>query len=377
MAHAVHRLFQPFAVRGDRRRTFGCCRVGRGSTLGRMITVVGRLLPLLLVLSDVPLAAQTRLMAQDPALDNLNHPPNTPTVPLGSLGNVRKIGSGSRTLVLIPGLGFGGSIWTEFMERHAADFTMYAVTLPGFGETPPLPMPPAGSRFAETPWTRSAMQAVRQLLDTERLDRVTIVAHWALASQIALQLALDLPDRIDAVVLVSGVLKVHYENVPRMLEWTADERSANVESLGHKWFKTVTRRTWDDNNYMSYDYAINPRRGLFLWREAQAPLLSVWIRYLLEFYSIDVSPRLKDLRVPTLVIQPGLDDPGFYVDQGVNYMRSLCVESWRSARDINNKLEFTTVPQSRLFIMHDQPEALDRAIVSFLRRVATGSKDRR
>jgi len=321
---------------------------------------------LLLVLSLAPLAGQTRLMVQDPALDNLHHPPNTKTTALGSLGQVRKVGSGRRTMVLIPGLGFGGGIWTDFMERHKEAYTMYAVTLPGFGDTAPLPMPADGGKFADTPWTRSTIQAIRRLIEEERLARVTIVGHWALASQIALELALDVPDRIEAVVLVGGVLKVYYDNSPAMSKWTPEERSRNIEGLAYKWFKTVTRQTWDDNNYMSYDYAINPRRGLFLWREAQAPTLPVWIRYLLEFYSIDLTPRLQDLRVPTLVVQPGFDDPAYYVEDGKNYMRSLCVESWRGAREANNRIELTTIPQSRLFVMFDQPEALDRAIEAFL-----------
>jgi pimeloyl-ACP methyl ester carboxylesterase len=328
-----------------------------------------QLLPtLLLILAPTALAGQTRSMAQDPALNNFRHPPSVQIGATGTLGRVRKVGTGPRTMLLIPGLGFGDAMWTEFMERRRSDYTMYAITLPGFGDTPPLPMPPEGSRFAEASWTRSTIQAIEQLLATERIGRVTIVAHWVLASQIALQLALDHPDQVEAVILVSGVLKSYYDSTPRMLEWSLDERSRAIQEFGEKWFKTVTRRTWDDNNYMSYDYAINPLRGLFLWREAQAPPLPVWIRYLLEFYTFDQTARLKDLRVPTLVVQPPFDDAAYYVDSGRNYMRNLCVDSWRGARDVNSRLEFVTVAQSRLFIMYDQPEALDRALDAFLRR---------
>lgn len=204
---------------------------------------------------------------------------------------------------------------------------MYAVTLPGFGDTPPLPMPTDGSQFGDTPWTRSTIQAIEALLDQEHLARVTIVAHWALATQIALRLALDHPERVEAVVIVGGPLKVYYEGSPGMLTWTAAQRTQFVEGMGQRWFKTVTRRTWDDNNFMPYDYAINPRRGLFLWREAQAPSL------------------------------PDRD-----------YMRNLCLDSWRGAAEASDRLEFVTIPQSRLFIMYDQPEELHRVVERFLRR---------
>jgi pimeloyl-ACP methyl ester carboxylesterase len=322
----------------------------------------------LALLAAGPAFAQPRSMAQDPALNNLRHADGVATAAADTLGGVRQVGTGPRRMVLIPGLGFADGVWTEFMERHKADFTMYAVTLAGFGGTAPPAMPPEGARYAETPWTRSAIAALRGLLDREKIDHVTLVAHWALSTQIALQFALDHPDRVDAVVVIGGPLKSYYENPPGMLAWTAVQRAAYADGMGQKWFKTVTRQTWDDNNFMSYDYAVNPRRGLFLWREAQAPPLPVWIRYLLEFYTIDLAPSLARLAVPTLVVQPGFDDPGFQPEPGWNYMRNLCLDSWQGVAGTNPRLEFVTIPRSRLFVMFDQPDALDRAIAAFLGR---------
>ncbi|HET9368814.1 MAG TPA: alpha/beta hydrolase [Vicinamibacterales bacterium] len=319
-----------------------------------------------------PALAQPRRLVQDPALDNLRHAPGTETVAPGTLGRVRKVGDGPRVMLLIPGIGFGDNVWDEFIERHRAEATMYAVTLPGFGGTRPLAMPDDPAAFGDTPWIRSAVSGILALLDKERLARVTVVAHWALASQIALQLALDRPDRVDAVVLVAGVLRSYYDGMPDMGSWTAEARSKAIDGLGTKWFKTVTRDTWDDNNFMSYDYAVNPRRGLFLWREAQAPSLPVWIRYLLEFYSTNLGPRLAGLQTPTLVVQPGFDDPGMYVEDGRNYMRNLCADSWRGVS--GPPLEFATIPGSRLFVMHDKPAELDQVVAAFLRKQAAAGR---
>lgn len=82
---------------------------------------------------------------------------------------------------------------------------------------------------------------------------------------------------------------------------------------------------------MSYDDAVRPRRGPLLWREAQSPALSVWIRYLVEFHAIDLTLDLGKLRVPVLVLRPGFDDPDWYVEPGLTYMRSLTHDSWRGA----------------------------------------------
>jgi len=324
------------------------------------------LLTVALATPTLPAAAQVRSMAQDSTLNNLEHAAGTATVPFGTLGRVRKVGEGRRVLLLIPGFGFSDNVWAEFMERHRAHYTMYAITLPGFGGTAPLPMPSPAPSYAEAPWARSAIAAVVDLLDRERVERVTLVAHWALATQIALELALDRPDRVESVILIGGVLKAYYASSPESMHWTAEQRGRVADAMATRWFRTVTRQTWDDNNFMPYDYATHPLRGLFLWREAQSPALPVWVRYLLEFNAVDLTPRLPSLRVPVLVLQPGFDDPGFFVDAGRNYMRDLTVDSWTGAAALSNRLSFVRIPNSRLFIMYDNPDALDREIARFL-----------
>ncbi len=334
----------------------------------RRLACVGIALTVLVV--DTAGAQVIRSMAQDATVNNLRLPPAVRTTTNGTLGRVRRVGNGTRPMVLIPGLGFGDAVWDDFMARHAADYTMYAVSLPGFGGTPPLATPPEDASYTDTPWFSSAVTAVQALVEADRLTDVVLVAHWALGSQVALKVALNIPNRIRAVVLVSGVLRSYFDtppSVPSMKTWTLTDRVRYSDRLAHDWFKTVTRHTWDDNNFMSFDYAVNPLRGLFLWREAQAPLLPVWVRYLLEFYSLDLSIELRALKVPTLVVQPGFDDDQFYVDAGRNYMRNLCLDSWDTGTPLPAPLTVVRIPQSRLFVMFDQPDQLDQAIDRFLR----------
>jgi pimeloyl-ACP methyl ester carboxylesterase len=312
---------------------------------------------------------QARRMTQDPKLDNLQHAPGTSTAPPGTLGRVRKVGTGPRSMVLIAGMGFGDSIWNEFMDRRLATHTMYAVTLPGFGGTAPLPMPVERARYAETAWIDSSVGALQELLVREDLRGVTVVAHWAVATQVALRLALAEPERVASVVLIAGALRATFPQQPASEQWTPEQRGQAMQVFADRWFKTVTRDTWDDNNYMPYDYAVNPRRGLFLWREAQAASVAVWVRYLLEYYAVDLRPRLPELRAPLLVVHPDFDDPGFYVeDPANNYMKDSTEGSWKGVAAVPNRLEFARVANSRLFVMYDKPDELDRVVDEFLAR---------
>ena len=96
--------------------------------------------------------------------------------------------------------------------------------------------------------------------------------------------------------------------------------------MARAWFKTVTRATWDDNNFLPGDYSSNPIVGLRLWREAARPPLHVWVRYLNEFYAQDATLQVEGLRVPTLLLKPGLE--GLWHEPGANYVSAYLDRSW-------------------------------------------------
>jgi hypothetical protein len=130
------------------------------------------------------------------------------------------------------------------------------------------------------------------------------------------------------------------------------------------WFRTVTRETWDDNNFLPGDYAVNPVRGLRLWREAASPLLHVWVRYLCEFNAQDVAVEMDRLSVPTLILKPGLEGIKESPDQ--NYMQNYCHTGWEGSAEKNKNITLKTIPHSRVCLWFDQPEEVHKAVIDFL-----------
>lgn len=315
--------------------------------------------------------AQERSLSQDPRFDMLKHPPGYQTVTFASLGAVQVSGSGSRGAIVIPGAGFSASTLQSLAARLGSEFTTYTVTLPGFGGTAALPLPNP-QQLGDLAWTRSAEQAILALMDSAGIGKATLVAHWIGATQIATRLALNHPDRFDGVLLVAGVAESFYSSDTTMRSWNTARRVATAEAMGSQWFRTVTPRTWHDQNFMPYDYAVDPLRGMLLWNEAATPALQVWIRYLLEFYAIDGSEDLAKLRVPVLVVQPGFDDPAFYVDGERDYMRDLTQRSWYGIPERNPSISIVTIPNTRLFVWMDNAAAFDAVVQSFL----SGIRDR-
>jgi len=308
-----------------------------------------------------------RIMEQDPALDNLVDPPGYRTAALGTLGAVQKAGTGSQAMILIPGLGFGGEVFDELMQRWQDRYRMYAVTLPGFGGTAAPPAPGKDVSFGSQTWTNGAVQAIEDLIRREKIERPILVGHWLGGTQVALRLALRHPKEIRAVILLAGSARFVPTDTTRMPKYPPlDQRvAAQDRYMGPRWFATVTRETWDDNNFLPGDYAINPVRGLRLWRQAVHPPLHVWVRYLCEFNAQDATVDLDKLAMPVLVAMPGVvNDPNNPRD---NYMYAYTHESWEGPVPENPGIRRVILPESRACPWFDQPERVDSAVDEFLK----------
>jgi pimeloyl-ACP methyl ester carboxylesterase len=123
------------------------------------------------------------------------------STPRSRFGHVEKVGRGPRALVLIPCLGCDWRSYDELMARNASRFTMYAITWPGMGDTPPPEPLPAG----RTPLWDNLNAALLHLITSERLSRPVLVGHSAAAVQ-AVQFAALHPALVGGVINVDAVI---------------------------------------------------------------------------------------------------------------------------------------------------------------------------
>lgn len=307
-----------------------------------------------------------RILEQDPARNNLVDPPGYRPAELGTLADVRRAGDGAQAMLLVPGLGFGGEIFDELTARLGGEFRTWAVTLPGFGGSAAPPAPPETTSFGAQTWTNGALAALEKLLADEAIERPIVVGHWLTGTQLALRLAMAHPDRVRGVVLLAGAARLTATDPQRAAFFATPEKrvAATDQFLAPRWFKTVTRETWDDNNFYPDDYAVDRVRGLRLWRAAARPDLHVWVRYLCEFNAQDVCAEIDRLATPTLLLEPGLE--GLPRDPANDYMKAYLHDSWQGCAERNPRITVKTIPDARVGIWFDQPDAVTAAIRDFV-----------
>ena len=103
---------------------------------------------------------------------------------------VETLGEGP-DLVLLHGWAMHSGIWERVSSQLAQHFRLHLVDLPGHGASP-------------TPWIHGpdALKNMTEMI-VGSLPEHSIICGWSLGGQIAMKLSLDMPERINKLILIS------------------------------------------------------------------------------------------------------------------------------------------------------------------------------
>jgi len=284
---------------------------------------------------------------------------------------VRK-GQGQQTLILVPGMYSGYRSFDAFMARNQAQYRMFLLTPPGLNRTPPRAAPAVGISLSEMTWTRRLEQDILALIRRQKLSKPVIVAERQPAAQAAMELAIERPDQIGGVILVGTNLVQFFASPQDPTRKTpiafADRGPFVDESWAGKWFKYVTPETWKNGDLGKQLLSNDAARAQAAWDELEAAPLEVKIRYLCEFWAADVTRGFDKLKVPVLALVPGFDEK-FLADPANGFAKPSFVDSWETLIPKHPQLELVKIPNARMLVLDDQPQAADEAIAAFIKRI--------
>jgi len=315
---------------------------------------------------------------QDSSINNLIHPIGYKQCNLGDLGEVKKFGSKKESIILIPGWGFDAGVYENFINEYRDSFSIYAITPAGFGGTLAPPMPDTSSKFSELTWTNGIVTGILKLIEEEQLENPVVVGHFLTGSSVALYLTANYPDKIGKVVIISGIPYRYYQPWNDTVwgheqKLTLDQLNRFAKYSANNWYKTVTKKTWDNGNYRPEEYSKDSLLGKILFNHSAKVPLQIMIRYLLESITFDISPDIEQIKIPVLVLIPSFSEDFFQstytsLNQTIKreWIKYHFREVWNSIKNRNSFLKFETIPDSRYFIWYDNPEATFSAIDAFL-----------
>lgn len=263
------------------------------------------------------------------------------------IAHVEKMGSGPVDLVLIPGLACDWTVWREFMERNDDAYTMYAVTLAGFGgHEAEFPADAQGS-----PLLDGAVAGVAELIRMHELESPFVMGH-SLGGHVALRMGIEDPGAIAGVVDVDGFVVA-----PVQTEMTPDQRKQFVETQFAPQMRQMGGDMWLQQFAGAAETMVQDEERaeelLEMMRTADSDAVA---QYVIEMFLVDLRPALADLGAPTLVLAATPDMPGVSVDKAF----------WEESTANANNLELIFIERTRHFIMDDAPAALDERVAEFV-----------
>jgi pimeloyl-ACP methyl ester carboxylesterase len=255
--------------------------------------------------------------------------------------------AGKPALVLIPGLACGPWEWSGEIARLSPQYTIYALTLPGFDGRAPISSP-LFSTVSEDFWA---------MLDSHHIIRPAIAGH-SLGGTLAIVLAEQHSDRLRGVIAVDGlpVFPGFDKMTPEQRQEAAGRFSSMLSASTPQQFESA-ERSYVLPNYLSSKSDV----------DAVAPLVAksdpkIAGEWMAEDVTSDARAALKSISIPLLEIAPydATLEASLFTTAAAKqaYYQSLLAG--------DSQASVVMIPQSRHFVMYDQPDRLGVVITGFL-----------
>lgn len=305
----------------------------------------------------------------DTPVNNLAHTTGYKTCQYDEIPKYVKTGKGSQKMILIPGLGFDASIFKDFIEANKEKYTMYAITLPGYGGTPAPAMPAEGVSYGEQTWNKSAIKGIIKLIEKHKIEKPIIVGHFVQGTQLALRLAIDYPANVSSVIILGGVLKFTPMIGGKVKDFPLATMVSYTDTLtAPKWFRTMSRKTFNAGNFPPVIYSMDSSsQGNMLWMQPAAVPFPVIIRYSCEYFASDIKQELHKIKCPVLAIRP-LFTQAMLNNPLYAFAKPYFTDSWDKVSAINPLISVKDIPDAATFIWKDNPGETFSAINAFLQK---------
>jgi pimeloyl-ACP methyl ester carboxylesterase len=249
--------------------------------------------------------------------------------------------NGGPDVILLPGLSTPGAVWDGLVADLAGRATVYVVTVKGFGAGD-------GAANAAGGMIEGITTDLATFVADRQLDDPALIGH-SLGGTIALRAGLRTPDTYGRLMVVDALPFVALLFDPAA---TLDSVRPQAEAMRDQ-IAAAPAGEGADRSAQTYAIGAASQALIRGWIEGADP--AVVAQALYEDLLEDLRPELSQIRLPVTLIVPIPDEagPGY-------------AERYQALYAQLANLTTVTVPQSRHFVMLDQPDAMTQAVETFL-----------
>lgn len=268
-------------------------------------------------------------------------------------------GQGKINVLLIPCMSCRWNEWEEYMQRNRERYTMYAITVPGYGGTSAPDLP---KDTKSTPYRENLLAGLSELIDGYKLNDVTVIGHsWG--TMVAVQLAAKRPDVVSRLIAVDGTIESS-SWVPLDQQEQLNQANKVIADWGSK---LNIAEEWSKFNGASVGSVLGKKDSITeetmltrikLLSSFMATDRPTMLQYWRENMMIDLTKDLNSLTIQVLDIQSFTGEK--QSEQKLQHLATL------AKANVNANVKSVFMYDTKHFIMYHRPEQLDCLINNFI-----------
>jgi pimeloyl-ACP methyl ester carboxylesterase len=251
---------------------------------------------------------------------------------------VQKSGKGA-PIIFMPGFITPGSVWDETIKNLNGKYESHQVSYAGFNGIAPIPMP----------WYDAIKKELVSYIKTNKLTNVKLIGH-SMGGNLATDIAAELGSTIDHVIIVDALACMRDVMMPGVpaeaFQYESPYNKKLLESSAEEFQKNATM--------MAEGMTNNKEKQQLLKSWILEADRKTYVYGYTDLLKLDLRPVLASIKAPVLILGAPFPSKEVVVP---NYEKQYATLA-------NKKIEIA--PDSRHFIMFDQPQWLYSQVNTFL-----------
>ena len=242
-------------------------------------------------------------------------------------------------VIFLPGFTTPGSVWNETIENLKGQTESHLVSYAGFNGNAPI----------EMPWYETIKTELLQYIRDKDLSSIRIIGH-SMGGNLAVDIAAEIPEKVESIVLVDAIPCMRELMMPGV-----PAESLQYNSPYNNQMLALNEEGFRQNATMMAQHMTNNSEKVdtvIAWSiEADR---KTYVYGFTDLLKLDLRPALKNVKARTLILGAPFPEKAIVLANFEKQYQNLVTKTIEIA------------PDSRHFIMFDQPEWFYEKVNNFL-----------